>query len=384
MSRTAPVVLMAAGLSLLLGWYVLYTRDVVNQLQAEARSEGVMYARVWRALTDTSGEAAATAALLDLSRHIREKGVPVIVTDADGNPTAAANLPFDTLPDVSDPRVREYIAVLDEQNAPVPIADQGTVHYGNTVLVSGLRVIPLVQTLFIVLVVGAGIYAVRQYGRAERERTWAGMAREAAHQLGTPLTSLSGWLELLAERDGDPLMATAIAHMHGDLERLERVAHRFERIGHPPRTDEVDVAALAERVSQYFRHRVPTLAHTVSITYERPEEPLLVRGDAVLLEWALEAVVKNAIDVLAGRGGTVSVSVASVAGDAVRIRVADDGPGIPREHRTKIFEAGFTTKERGWGVGLSLAKRIVERNHRGRLVLAPSDRGACFDIILSR
>lgn len=384
MSRTAPVVLMAAGLSLLLGWYVLYTRDVVSQLQVEARSEGVMYARVWRALTDTSGEAAATAALLDLSRHIREKGVPVIVTDAEGNPTAAANLPFDTLPAITDPRVREYIAVLDAQNAPVVAADQGTVHYGNTMLVRGLRVIPLVQTMFIILVVGAGIYAVRQHGRAERERTWAGMAREAAHQLGTPLSSIAGWLELMAERSGDPLTATAINHMHGDLERLERVAHRFERIGHPPRTDDVDVGALADRVSHYFRLRVPTLAHTVVIRYEGPEHPLIVRGDAVLLEWALEAVVKNAIDVLAGRGGTVTVTVAPTAGDAVRIRIADDGPGIPREHRAKIFEAGFSTKERGWGVGLSLARRIVERNHRGRLHLTPTDRGACFDIILSR
>jgi signal transduction histidine kinase len=383
MSRTAPVLLMAAGLTLLLGWYVFYTRDVVSQLQAEARSEGLMYARVWRALSDTSGEAAATAALLDLSRHIREKGVPVIVTDADGNPTAAANLPFDSLPDITDPRVREYIALLDAQNQPVVAADQ-SVHYGNTVLVRGLRVIPLVQTMFIVLVVGAGIYAVRQHGRAERERTWAGMAREAAHQLGTPLTSISGWLELMAERAGDPLMSTAISHMHGDLERLERVAHRFERIGHPPRTDDVDVGALAERVSSYFRQRVPTLAHTIVIRYQPPEHPLIVRGDAVLLEWALEAVVKNAIDVLAGRGGTVEVSVAPAAGDSVRIRVSDDGPGIPREHRSKVFEAGFTTKEQGWGVGLSLAKRIVERNHRGRLVLAQADRGARFDIILTR
>src|SRR5690606_5768844 len=136
----------------------------------------------------------------------------------------------------------------------------------------------------------------------------------------------------------------------------------------------VDVGALAERVSSYFRQRGPTLAHTIVIRYQPPEHPLIVRGDAVLLEWALEAVVKNAIDVLAGRGGTVEVSVAPAAGDSVRIRVSDDGPGIPREHRSKVFEAGFTTKEQGWGVGLSLAKRIVERNHRGRLVLAQADR----------
>lgn len=342
-----------------------------------------MYAEVWEALADTSGEAVAKSALLELSRHIREKGVPVIVTDAEGNPTAAANLPFDSIPDVNDLRVREYIQVLASQNVPVQ-AEQGTIYYGNTLLVRGLRIIPLVQTLFIVLVVGAGIFAVRQHGRAERERTWAGMAREAAHQLGTPLSSISGWLELMTERSEDPLTATAVNHMNGDLERLERVAHRFERIGHPPRTDDVDVGALAERVSRYFSLRVPTLAHTVAIHFHPPEHALVVRGDAVLLEWALEAVVKNSIDVLAGRGGSVQILVEPAAGDTVRIRVADDGPGIPREHRTRVFEAGFTTKERGWGIGLSLAKRIVERNHRGRLQLVPSDKGACMDIILSR
>ncbi len=385
MSRTAPVALMAVGLSLLLAWYVFYTREVVSELRQEAASEGVMYARVYRALSDTSGEAAATAALLDLSRHIREKGVPVIVTDPDGRPTAAANLPFDTLPNPDDPRVARHIEILDRQNAPVIAPGIGTVHYGNTLLVRGLRIIPLVQTGFIVLVLAAGVYAVRQRGRAEREKTWAGMAREAAHQLGTPLTSLSGWMELMDERSGsDPLTATALTHMQGDLERLERVAHRFERIGNPAREDEVDVAALVSRVSDYFKARVPTLAHTITIRCERPDEAMVVRGDAVLLEWALEAIVKNAIDALAGRGGRVAISVTPAAGDAVRIRVADDGPGIAREHRNTIFDAGFTTKERGWGVGLSLARRIVERNHDGRLVLVPSDRGAVFDVILSR
>jgi signal transduction histidine kinase len=208
------------------------------------------------------------------------------------------------------------------------------------------------------------------------------MARESAHQLGTPLSSLSGWMELLRERDEDPMIASAVAHMGGDLDRLDRVARRFERIGRPPKREPVDVCAMVERVAQYFRARVPTLAHSVSIASACEGGPVEVEGDVVLLEWALESLVKNAVDALAGRGGRVLISAGRLPGGDVRIRVADDGPGVPRELRARIFEAGFSTKERGWGIGLSLARRIVEQSHRGRLALVPSGRGAVFDIIL--
>jgi signal transduction histidine kinase len=242
--------------------------------------------------------------------------------------------------------------------------------------------VPGLQAVLVGMFVFAGVYALRTRGRADREQIWAGMARESAHQLGTPLSSLSGWIELLRDRDADELTTTALQHMESDLERLERVAHRFERIGRPPRRERVDVGALAERVAAYFRARVPTLARRVTVTSARPNTPLEVEGDPVLLEWALEAIAKNAIDALAGRGGRVDITAAPLADGGVRIRVADDGPGVPRELRSRIFEPGFSTKERGWGVGLSLAKRIVEENHGGRLVLAPADRGATFDVIL--
>ena len=372
--------LVAFGLALLLGWYVYYTRGVVVELRAEASRSARMYARVYRALNEP-GEGDATAALLDLSAHIRESGVPVIVTDVRGRPTAAANLPFDA--PLDSRRTRDLVAALDRENAPVIEPGVGTVHYGHTVLVRGLRVIPIVQAGVLGLLLVAGAYALRTRGRAERERVWAGMARESAHQLGTPLSSLSGWVELITDRAvGDPVSANAVLQMRGDLERLERVAHRFERIGRPPRRDPLDVGQLAERVAAYFRARVPTLALPVSVSCERAAGDLTVRGDPVLVEWAAEVLVKNAIDALAGRGGQVQISASPVAEGGVRLRVADDGPGVPRELRNQIFAAGFSTKERGWGVGLALAKRIVEENHGGRLLLAPSDRGATFDIIL--
>jgi signal transduction histidine kinase len=258
------------------------------------------------------------------------------------------------------------------------------VHYGDTPLVNGLRVVPILTVVTLGLFLLAGVYALVTRGRAERERVFAGMAREAAHQLGTPLTALAGWVELLDEREGDATTQTAVTHMRGDLDRLERVAHRFERIGRPPQRDKVDVRAIVERVAQYFRARVPTLAHTITIVSTIPDEPLSVEGDAVLLEWALESLVRNGIDALAGRGGRVELNVAPLPEGGARVLVADDGPGVPRELRNEIFKAGFTTKPRGWGIGLALARRIIADNHGGRLTLLPTDRGATFEIMLER
>jgi signal transduction histidine kinase len=228
----------------------------------------------------------------------------------------------------------------------------------------------------------AGFYVIRTRGDAARERLWAGMARESAHQLGTPLSSLSGWIELLEDRASDDMSQSAVAHMRSDLERLDRVAHRFERIGREPKFEEIDVAAIVERMTKYFQARVPTLANTIAVKSEIASRLAVVHGDPVLLEWAIEVLTKNAIDALAGRGGTVQLSAQRGSDDSVVIRVADDGPGVPRDLRDRVFEPGFSTKQSGWGIGLSLAKRIVEENHGGKLVLAPTTQGATFEIIL--
>jgi signal transduction histidine kinase len=258
----------------------------------------------------------------------------------------------------------------------------GRIHFGNTPLVKWLRIIPALQALTVFVLLGAGIYIVRTRGNAERERVWAGMARESAHQLGTPLSSLAGWVELLEDRSPDDGTRHAVAHMRADLERLDRVAHRFERIGREPRRDSVDAGELVERIAEYFRARVPKLAHAVTIDVAPHPAPVDVHGDPVLLEWALEVLVKNSIDALAGRGGTIRLAAQPRAKGGARLRVSDDGPGIPRDLRSHIFEPGFSTKTSGWGIGLALAKRIVEENHGGELQLAAADRGATFEIIL--
>jgi signal transduction histidine kinase len=383
MRRGTPELLVATLITLLLGSYVWYTRGVVATLRADAKRSSEMYARVYHAFGDTTA-GAQDQALLDLSQSIADQGVPLIWVNPEGKPAAHANLPFDqhsTLPP-DDPRIRAYVGVLAAQHPPVVDPVIGKIYYGDSAVVESLNIIPVLQALFAAVVLLAGFYVIRTRGDAARERLWAGMARESAHQLGTPLSSLSGWLELLEDRAADDMSHSAIAHMRGDLERLDRVAHRFERIGREPKFEEIDVAAIVDRMTKYFQARVPTLANTVAVQSEVAPHLSVVHGDPVLLEWAIEVLTKNAIDALAGRGGTVQLSAQPGSDDSVVISVADDGPGVPRDLRDRVFEPGFSTKQSGWGIGLSLAKRIVEENHGGKLVLASTTQGATFEIIL--
>jgi signal transduction histidine kinase len=379
--RRLPVVLTMLGVLALLAWYVLYTQHVVTQLRVAASSQGRMYSRVYRALLDTSASGQdRTDVLYDLIGEIPASGLPLIITDKDGRVSAVANLPFQE--PIDGPRTRAYVAELDRQNPPIVVPGVQGLHYGDSPIVRGLRIIPIMQAVGIGFLLVFAVYALVERGRAEREKVWAGMAREAAHQLGTPLSALSGWLELLRDEVTTPTAVRAVAAMEQDLHRLERVSHRFERIGRPSRSAEVDCAALVDRLAAYFAARAPTLARQVHITARHPDGPLLTRGDGVLLEWVLEVLIKNAIDALAGRDGTVIVSAEPLPEGGVRIRVEDDGPGVPRGLRRRIFDAGFTTKQYGWGIGLSLARRIVQENHGGALILADTGRGAAFDVIL--
>ena len=379
MRRNAPVVIVAVGLLTLLVAFLWYSQDVLGKLRSEAKQTASIYAKVYGAISDTSSDPGAhTTTLVDLIESLKRLRVPVILTDAHGVVQVSANLPFaDTL---SSAHVRAYADTLDAENASVT-SGFVTIHIGNTPLIRGIRVIPLLMVAVLGVLILSGMVMLRSESHADRERIFAGMARESAHQLGTPLSSMHGWIELLRERD-DPMIAQALPHMESDIERLERVAHRFERIGRPPRRDAVDVVEVTRQVVSYFSARVPTLAHPVSIRLDAAGWDSSIVGDRVLLEWAIESLVKNAIDALAGRGGSIVVGVEPVPGGGVRVRVADDGPGVPRDLRRKIFSAGFSTKESGWGIGLALTRRIVEDGHGGRLLLVPSDKGAVFDIVL--
>jgi signal transduction histidine kinase len=223
--------------------------------------------------------------------------------------------------------------------------------------------------------VSVAVFAYRNAMAAQRDRLWVAMAREAAHQMGTPLTSLQGWIERVRSRSTPP--ADLADHLAADAERLDRVARRFERIGNPAKREPIGLGALADRVGGYFRPRLPRRANPIELRLEAPGAGPNVVGDPVLLEWALESLVKNAIDALQGRSGTIILRVGAAEGMG-EIRVIDDGPGVAKEIRRTIFEPGITTKRGGWGIGLALSRRVVEDAHRGTLLLEPTDKGASF------
>jgi signal transduction histidine kinase len=197
--------------------------------------------------------------------------------------------------------------------------------------------------------------------------------------MGTPLMSLKGWIEQLHSRATPP--PNLANHLSADAERLTRGAQRFERIGHPIRREPIDLYRMARAVSEYFQPRLPRRANRIQLGVEAGSDHPVVRGDPILLEWALESLVRNAIDALQGRAGSIQLQVARDAG-AATIRVIDDGPGIPSNLRSQIFEAGVTTKSGGWGIGLALARRVVEDSHGGQLVLESPERGTSFLIRL--
>ncbi len=376
LQRAGPPIVV--GLALVLaGITVGYGWIVAQHLSDDARQTSGLLGRVFAGLNDPYPDA-ATDALLDLARQVRSLGIPIVVTDMAGHITALDNAPPVVGADTA--RLRAWIAELDAENRPVVQPGVGTIHYGRGPAARRLAGLALLEGAVLLCLALLGTWAYRSQVAAARDRLWVAMARESAHQLGTPLMSLTGWIAYLRENP-QTTGAELAEHLQADAERLERVAKRFERIGRPARREPVGLGAVAERVVSYFRPRLPTLASPVALTLRATGPGPTALGDPVLVEWALEAVIKNAIDALSGRGGRIDVTV-EASGRAARVSVRDDGPGVAPEVRTKLFEPGVSTKPGGWGIGLALARRIVEQQHGGRLTYRPVALGPGAEFVL--
>ncbi|MDX1660724.1 MAG: HAMP domain-containing sensor histidine kinase [Gemmatimonadota bacterium] len=389
----------------LFGGYVWYTRTLVDDIRQDTERLATLYAR---ALHVSSPE---DAQLLLFEDVIQSFPYPVILTDAEGNPTAFKNLDLE-IDSATGPwspadrfALRQEVQRMDRVADPTPVFDeQGNVvqwiHVAEAGTITLLRYLPYIQALAFVALGLIAFWLIRYNLRIQRSQVWVAMARESAHQLGTPISSLYGWVELLRMRlasqravaggagsEEDPPVeeidgVAAIASMEQDLDRLTKVANRFELIGRKPRLEPLDPRDVLREVESYTRARLPRRGHAIRL--ETDVEPLpKVRANRTLLEWALENLVKNAVDALQGRGGTITLRGRheAAAGEVV-LEVADDGPGVPRALRKRIFETGVSTKEGGWGVGLSLSRRIVEEYHDGSLELAATEpsSGATFRI----
>ncbi len=388
MIRIKWPVALATLFVLLLGWWLLYTQQIVQRVEENAVLLSRIFAEVQEGLL-AQDQTRETQALLNLQTMIVETEVPLVVMGPADTVLLHANLPFEA--DEHTPsgqeQIRGYVRLLDAVNPPVGDPNFVHIHYGQTPAVRRLVWIPWLQAGGLLLTVFVGLLVVQTQRRAEGERAWTAMARELAHQLGTPLSSLQGWLEVLrlpkGERPGD-LDDTEIAGSIGeDLERLERISHRFELIGTEPELESLSVRQVIRDLEHYLAARIPRLARKgIDLVVDVPPGLPRVKGNEVLLIWALENVVKNALDALAGRGGKITIYAREIGGAWVSVRIRDTGPGVDPEIRDKIFEPGVSSKPGGWGVGLALSRRIVEGVHRGRIELLETGEGTTFQIRL--
>ncbi|MEM1056896.1 MAG: HAMP domain-containing sensor histidine kinase [Bacteroidota bacterium] len=306
--------------------------------------------------------------------------VPALITDSAFTYVAfARNVDADSSRglDVVQAELLALAREMDETNPPIRFefapGNVQFVHYGESALARTIRAFPLVQLLVVALFIVVGYWGFSYLRRSEQSLLWVGMAKEAAHQLGTPLSSMIGWIELL--RLGDAAPAEQVAdELEADVDRLRRVADRFEKIGSRPALEPVALAPVLEDVAAYMRRRIPRSGAPVSLSVEADRE-LSARLNPELFEWVIENLLKNALDAMEGGGGSISIHARREADRAV-VDVQDTGKGMDRATARLVFKPGFSTKRRGWGLGLSLARRIVEEYHGGKMEVAATRPGA--------
>ncbi|HUN65878.1 MAG TPA: HAMP domain-containing sensor histidine kinase [Bacteroidota bacterium] len=381
---------------------LLYTRILVNELLEREREVADIYAKsiefVANRPAEKSGEQSDYSFIFD--EMIRTIDFPVVLSDPGNSPlapyyTSAKNVQFDTT--LSPDQQREYLAgvirELDMVNQPIRVMLQDTVlvsyvHYGNSRLITRLRWLPYIEIAVAGMFIILGYVGFSYIKRNEQSNIWVGMSKETAHQLGTPISSLLGWVEIIKgmEHDRSKLIPT-IEEMERDIQRLQRVSDRFSKIGSRPSLREEDLDELIGSTIQYFKTRLPSRygeGRQIDIVIEESSHPkALVNRE--LFGWVIENLIRNAVDAFEEGKGKISFSLADRGAEVV-IDVRDTGKGIDKSLRRDIFRPGFSTKQRGWGLGLSLSKRIIESYHKGKIFVKESrtGKGTTFRIRLPK
>lgn len=289
-------------------------------------------------------------------------------------------------------RIRHEKQFLDQklqefksQNAPIvwrnPLdsTQNNLVYFGESSLLKQIRYFPLIQLLVAGLFIIVTLIAVTTRNKSTQNQVWAGMAKETAHQLGTPLSSLQGWVELLKETEGQENIAT---EMSKDVDRLKLVSDRFGKIGSTPQLEEANIVYQVEQMVTYIKRRSPD--KVIFLVNPPADKTVMAMMNIPLFDWVVENLLKNALDAMEGKG-RIAIDIKDETTQVI-VDVTDSGKGIPSNNLSKVFKPGFTTKKRGWGLGLSLSKRIIEQYHKGELFVKHSEpgKGTTFRIVLKK
>jgi signal transduction histidine kinase len=357
---------------------LLFSQHITERLLQNQREVVDLYAKSFEYIASDRSTTGDFSFLFD--EIIRTIDFPIILTDPENNPIFWRNIPLDTTQ--SEDRQQEYlrkiIAGMDEQNEPIRIALNDTlvlnlVHYGESELIRLLRWLPVIEISLATIFVLVAYIGFSYIKRSEQSNIWVGMAKETAHQLGTPLSSLMGWLEIIRSRvhglDSTDL-EEPVSEMEHDIERLNKVAARFSKIGSRPDLKEENIGEVIGGVMAYIGKRIPKTGKNVELVVETPGT-FTARINRELFEWVIENLMKNALDAMEGPAGRISFSITE-SGRHLTIDITDTGKGIDPKLHKDIFRPGYSTKKRGWGLGLSLSKRIIEDYHRGKLFVKHS------------
>ena len=358
---------------------LFYTQSLINILKNEERSKIELWAEAQRRLINVSVNSDDFGFLFSVIEN--NKTVPVILTDDNDNVISTRNLPDKITRDSA--LIYNELRKMKDENEPIKIDignnSRNFIYYRESIILRKLTIYPYVQLAIILLFIVVAYIAFSASRQAEQNQVWVGLTKETAHQLGTPVTSLSAWVELFASRYPG---IGEIKDLEADVNRLANVTERFSLIGSKPKLYETDIKALLVRVVDYLKKRTSS---SVIFRFEVEDNAIYTApANEMLLGWVFENIIKNAVDAMKGSGEVVLRIRNDIK--TLAIDIEDTGKGIQKKDFRNIFKPGFSTRERGWGLGLSLSKRIVEAYHKGQIFVRYSEpgKGTCMRVVLKK
>lgn len=392
------IILVVCGVAFAL-LVLYYTQVIVDSIRDRETQVAELYAKSIEYLANDTSNLSGEYAFI-FNEIILQINFPVIATDKDYRKVDFfRNVDIDTtLPKKEIERLLiEKAKSFADLRPPIKVSFKDSVilnlvHYGDSDLITRLKLLPYIELItgFIFIMIGyIGFSYIKKH---EQSSLWVGLTRETAHQLGTPLSSLMGWIEILKNEDNDPATVNEIRdEIENDTVRLNKIANRFSKIGSNPKLEEENVTAVIKNVCTYLERRIPNLIGTdgkvskkISININAPDV-VTAKINKDLFEWVIENMLKNSLDAITRNSGKINFDIQSNEKDII-IEVSDTGKGVDKKLKNDIFRPGFSTKKRGWGLGLSLAKRIIEDYHKGKLTLLESspEKGTTFRIKLKK